>query len=72
MEFINNLFAEQKKYLINRYAKHDPYLSVDQVNTNLKWLWDRKIIDDQELNDLRSKLLPKPNTNDTVGFKINS
>lgn len=62
LNFIDELFAEQKKYLVNRYAKYDPYL---------KWLWDRKIIDDKELNDLRSKLLPKPNTNDGVGFKIN-
>lgn len=71
LNFIDELFAEQKKYLVNRYAKYDPYLSVEQINTNLKWLWDRKIIDDKELNDLRSKLLPKPNTNDGVGFKIN-
>lgn len=71
MEFINSLFAEQKKYLINRYAKYDPYLSVEQINTNLKWLWDRKIIDDDELNDLRSKLLPKQGNNESVGFRIN-
>lgn len=69
--FLKVFFAEQKRYLINRYAKADPYLSVEQVSNNLKWLWDRKIIEDEELSELRIKLLPKPAGNDAVGFKIN-
>lgn len=69
--FLMSLYAEQKKYLLNRYAKTDPYLTFEQIGLNLKWLWDRKIITDDELNNYRLKLLPKPKNIGSVGFNIN-
>jgi hypothetical protein len=69
-DFLQQILVEQKKYLLNRYAKVDHYLSPDQHANNLQWLWDRKIINDAELNELRIKVLPKPNNNESVGFKI--
>ncbi len=69
--FIALLFSDQKKYLLNRYAKSDPYLSVEQLSTNLKWLWDRNIINDAELEDLRKKILPAPSSASSIGFNFN-
>ena len=69
--FLKYLFSEQKTYLLNKYAKQDPYLTVDQLTSNLKWLRDRSIIDDEELDELRIKILPKPNENISIGFKTN-
>ena len=68
--FINELFTKQKEYLLDRYARADPYLSDEQVGNNLKWLWDRKIISDAELSELRAQLLPDPNIINRLGFKF--
>ncbi|MBB3055751.1 hypothetical protein [Mucilaginibacter gotjawali] len=68
--FIALLIAEQKQYLLNRYAKADLYVSTEQLSANLKWLRDRNMIDDVELDELRIKILPKPGGNSSVGFKI--
>jgi len=69
--FLELLLSDQKKYLLNRYAKSDPYVSAEQSSANLKWLRDRNIIDDAELTDLQAKILPKPGGNSSVGFRIN-
>ena len=67
--FIGTLLKSQKAYLLERYAKADGYLTTEQLSNNLQWLWDRRIINDAELSDLRLKLLPRPSN--PVGFKIN-
>lgn len=70
-DFIDLLHQEQKEYLLNRYAVSDPFLTEDQMSVNLKWLWERKIINQEELQQLREELLPKPQASHTViGFKI--
>lgn len=71
-EFIQEIYAQQKVYLLNRYAQNDPFLTEDQLSTNLKWLWERKIINDAELDDLRYKLLSKNTPQKIVGFRFNS
>lgn len=68
-DFLAQILAEQKKYMLARYAKADPYLSVEQSSNNLQWLRDRNIINDFELEELRIKILPKPG-NSSVGFKF--
>jgi len=70
-EFLENIKQNQKKYLLNRYAKQDPYVSDEQLANNLQWLYDRKIITETEFEELRSKLLPKIGSNLSVGFKFN-
>lgn len=71
-DFLAKMKVDQKAYLLRSYAKSDPYLSTEQLANNIKWLWDRKIIDNDELDDLRNKLLPKPNGGgSSVGFTFN-
>jgi hypothetical protein len=67
--FITSLLKKHKEYLLNRYAKADPYTSPEQLAVNLNTLRDRNIIDDEELENLRNKLIPKPGAG-SVGFKI--
>jgi hypothetical protein len=69
-DFLDLLKKEQKKFLLWRYAKHDPYVSIEQLADNLSWLYDRNIINENELDQLRSKLLGKSN-DAQVGFKFN-
>jgi hypothetical protein len=70
--FLDLIKIEQKKYLLSRYAKADPYLNTEQLSNNLKWLWDKKVINDIELNELRSQLIGnRYDENRSVGFKIN-
>ena len=69
--FLYLLLAEQKRYLLNRYAKADPYLSTEQLVNNLNWLRDRNTITDEELQELRLKILPRPSSGSSVGFKFN-
>jgi hypothetical protein len=70
--FLETMKVDQKTYLLRSYAKSDSYLSPEQLANNIKWLWDRKIIDNNELDDLRNKLLPKPNGGgSSVGFTFN-
>jgi hypothetical protein len=71
-DYIQQIFIEQKKYLLKRYAQDDPYLSEEQLSANLKWLWERKIINDLELDDLRFTLLSKNSNQKIVGFRFNS
>jgi hypothetical protein len=71
-EYIHQILAQQKIYLLKRYAENDLFLSEDQLSTNLKWLWERKIINDSELEDLRHKLLSKNSAQKVVGFRFNS
>lgn len=68
--FLTLLKEKQKGYLLNRYAKIDPYISPEQLSSNLKWLREKNIIDDTELTALQIKILPKPGGNVSVGFKI--
>jgi hypothetical protein len=68
--FVEQMLAQQKKYLLNRYGKADPYLSSEQLAVNLKWLRDRNVINDAELDELRIKILPKPGGS-SVGFQFN-
>ena len=71
LNFIEKLKTTHKECLLNRYAKADPYLSPEQLSNNLKWLWERKVIDDTELHELKSQLLPKSGGGSSVGFKFN-
>jgi hypothetical protein len=69
-DFLDLLKKEQKTFLLWRYAKHDPYVSTEQLAGNLSWLYDRNIINENELDQLRSNLLGK-NNDGQVGFKFN-
>lgn len=70
-EFLSLMKEKQKKYLLHKYATLDPYLTDEQLANNLKWLRDRNIINESELEHLRSSLLQKyPNA--TLGFKFNT
>jgi hypothetical protein len=68
-EFLESLKRTQKAYLLGRYAKDDPYLAPEQISDNLNWLWKSTIINIEELGDLRTKLLPKPVSENAIGFK---
>jgi|SRR5579872_5069259 len=68
-DFLTAIDKTRKTYLLNLYAKATPYLSDEQISNNLNWLWDKDIIDDIELDDLRLKLLPKPKDGSSIGFK---
>jgi len=71
-EFIALMYNEQKQYLLNRYAISDPFLTDEQLTNNLRWLWERKVINQEELQKLRDELLQKQTTSHkVVGFKIN-
>jgi hypothetical protein len=69
--FIEHLKKNQKAYLLRRYGEYSSYLTEEQMSNNLKWLWERKIIDDLELKDLREKILEKP-PGQHVGFRFNT
>ena len=70
-DFIELLKVEHKNYLLRRYGEHSVYLTEEQMSNNLKWLWERKVITDDELQSLREKILEKPNNNQ-VGFLFNT
>ncbi len=70
-EFIMLFLKKQKEYLVSRYAKADPYVSAEQLATNLKWLRDKNIINDEELDNFRINILPKPGGGSSAGFKFN-
>ena len=64
--FLEIIFSEQKKYYINKYVKTKSHLTHQQISNNLIWLWEKDIINDIELDQLRIELLPAPNS--LVGF----
>ncbi|AMR33326.1 hypothetical protein A0256_18825 [Mucilaginibacter sp. PAMC 26640] len=70
LAFIAQIKKEQKTYLLNRYARPDPFVSPEQMASNLNWLFDKEIIDTKELERLRNSLLFKP-ADLTVGFHFN-
>jgi len=70
-DFLLQLKEQQKTYLLNRYAKADPYLSSEQMLDNLKWLWEKGIISTEELENLRKANVPMmPTTDTSIGFKF--
>jgi len=71
-DFLSLLRERQKIYLLARYAKADPYLSPEQLSNNLNWLWNRGIIDNIELEHLREKIIPKPQSDSSIGFKFSN
>ncbi|MES2112552.1 MAG: hypothetical protein V4577_27610 [Bacteroidota bacterium] len=70
-EFMEIFFEQQKKYLLGRYARADEYLNPEQLSAGLQWLWNRNFIEDEELNELRLKILPKPSPSSPMGFQFN-
>lgn len=72
-EFIELIKSRQKEYLLNRYATADDLLSQDQLATNLRWLLERNIINNEECETLKQKLItPKAEPVKTVGFTFGS
>jgi hypothetical protein len=70
--FLETLREKQKVYLLKRYAAEDPYISPEQYITNLKWLYDRDVINDAELADLRYQLIEKPKFGNAMSFNFSS
>ncbi|QKJ30065.1 hypothetical protein HQ865_09945 [Mucilaginibacter mali] len=72
-DFLSLIKKHQKEYLLNRYATADDLLSQEQLATNLRWLLERNIIDSEECEVLKQKLIiPKTEHVKTVGFTFGS
>ena len=65
--FIDMIFSEQKKYLVERYARRLPYVSNEKLMDQLLWLKERYIIDDKEFEIFKNDLLSQSNPL-VVGF----
>jgi len=64
--FTDSILSEQKKYLINKYTKREPYMSNEQLMDQLIWLKKRDMIDEPEFESFKKDLLP------TIGFTFNA
>ncbi|MFD2146854.1 hypothetical protein [Mucilaginibacter antarcticus] len=71
-QYIQKVFDQQKQYLIRRYIYADTDSSHEQLTTNLKWLWERNIINETEWHQLRQELLHKSSQDKIIGFKFNA
>lgn len=69
--YIEQILAEQKQYLLKKYAKPEPFLSPETIMHQLMWLKDRDVIDDVEFEKFKSELLPSYSASAPIGFTIN-
>jgi|WetSurMetagenome_2_1015567.scaffolds.fasta_scaffold57161_3 hypothetical protein len=67
-KFLIDLKQCINQFLKNKYSRIDKDLPSDVQLSNLIWLRDRDILDEQEFETLKFKLLGK-NMNSTIGFK---
>ncbi|MGN6181503.1 MAG: hypothetical protein ACTHNW_20135 [Mucilaginibacter sp.] len=68
-QFIDNILATQKNYLLNKYGRKELFVSPEDIINQLIWLKNRHIIDDDEFENLKRNLLPK-NPNPVTGFTL--
>lgn len=70
-KFIEDILITQKSYLLNKYAKKEPFISAERLIEQLIWLKGHQIIDDIEFEELKLELLPQT-PNPVIGFTFNS
>ena len=68
-KFLTDLKQNINLFLKDRYGKIDKDLPKDVQLSNIMWLRDREIIDEEEFETLKYRLIGKETTNNTIGFK---
>ena len=70
--FIDLIFSDQKKYMLNKYAKREQFLPLERLMEQIVWLKDRNIIDEPEFEKLKTDLFPITSNSSAIGFTFNS
>ena len=70
--YIQRVLDERKQFLLNKYAKPEPFLPSEAIIRQLLWLKDNEVIDNTEFEQLKLNLLPTAATSNPIGFTFNA
>jgi hypothetical protein len=70
-DFLALILAEQKKHMINKYARKEQFLPPERLMDQIIWLKDRDIISETEFENLKAELFPISSPN-SIGFTFNT
>lgn len=69
--FIDNLLNRRNDYLKEKYSKIDVDFPIEHHLYRIKWLKDEEIINDDEFNEIKKRLIEgKKAQNINIGFKV--